>query len=97
MPTLTGSLVYVTGQPVIASAIRRVKVRAPAPRVNGPALITTLPVQVGVNGALSVDLEPGPATLTADYTAGHAVFDLYVEAGMTTIHQAALAALADRR
>lgn len=97
MATLTGTLAYVTGQPVPAAAIRHVTVKAPVARTSGPALITTVPVPVDHAGVLTIDVEPGPATLTADLDGGHMTVDLLVEAGMTTIHDAALAALAHRR
>lgn len=97
MATLTGRLAYVTGGTVPASAIRQVTVRAPAPRAAGTALITTWPVPVGADGVLTVNLEPGPATLIADLDTGHSTFDLLVEVGMTTIHAAAQAAIEHRR
>lgn len=97
MTTLTGSLAYVTGAQVPASAIRRVTVKAPVPRTSGSALIATVPVSVDSAGVLTVDLEPGWATLTADLGDDRCTVELLVEAGMTTIHDAALAALAHRR
>ena len=99
MPTLTGRLAYVTGAPVPASAIRQITVAAPRPRPGSApaALIGTCPVRVDATGTLIVDLDPGRAVLTAVLDHGTNVVDLLVEPGMTTIHQAALAALADRR
>lgn len=97
MPTLTGTLAYVTGQTVPPKAIRHVTVRATHTRTNGTELVTTQPVPVDHAGVLTVDMEPGRATLTAELDGGHMTVDLLVEAGMKTIHDAALAALAHRR
>lgn len=99
MPTLTGRLAYVTGALVPASAIRQITVAAPRPRPGSTpaALIGTRPVHVDATGTLTVDLDPGRAVLTAHIDAATTVVDLLVEPGMTTIHQSALAALADRR
>lgn len=93
MPTLTGTLAYVTGQPVPARSIRHVTVRAAQARASGTALVTTRPVPIDHTGALTLTLEPGAATLTVDLDTGHNTVDLLVADGMTTLHQAAQAAL----
>lgn len=93
MPTLTGALAYVTGQPVPAKSIRHVTVRAPQPRTDGTRLITTRPVPVDHTGTLTLTLEPGTATLHVELDTGHDTVDLLVADGMTTLHEAAHAAL----
>lgn len=93
MPTLTGALAYVTGQPVPARSIRHVTVRAPQPRTDGTTLITTRPVPVDHTGTLTLNLEPGTATLHVDLDTGHDTVDLLVADGMTTLHEAAHAAM----
>lgn len=93
MPTLTGTLAYVTGLQVPAEVVRQVTVRAPHARTSGAALITTRPVSVDDSGLITVELEPGPATLAIDLDAGHNTVDLLVANGMTTLHEAALAAV----
>ena len=93
MPTLTGVLAYVTGQPVPARSIRHVTVRAPLARTNGTTVVTTRPVPVDHTGTLTLTLEPGAATLTVDLDTGHNTVDLLVADGMKTLHEAALAAM----
>lgn len=96
MPILTGALAYVTGQPVPAKSIRHVTVRAPQPRTDGTdgtRLITTRPVPVDHTGTLTLTLEPGTATLHVELDTGHDTVDLLVADGMTTLHEAAQAAL----
>ena len=66
MPTLTGTLAYVTGQTVPPKAIRHVTVRATHTRTNGTELVTTRPVPVDHTDTLTLTLEPGTATLTID-------------------------------
>ena len=93
MPTLTGTLAYVTGQTVPPKAIRHVTVRATHTRTNGTELVTTRPVPVDHTGTLTLNLEPGTATLHVDLDTGHDTVDLLVADGMTTLHEAAQAAL----
>lgn len=93
MPTLTGVLAYVTGQTVPPKAIRHVTVRATRTRTNGTELVTTRPVPVDHTGTLTLTLEPGTATLHVDLDTGHDTVDLLVADGMTTLHEAAQAAL----
>lgn len=93
MPTLTGRLAYVTGQPVPARLIRHVTVRAPHPRPDGTHLVTTRPVPVDHTGTLTLTLEAGTATLHVDLDTGHDTVDLLVTDGMTTLHEAAHAAM----
>lgn len=94
MPTLTGTLAYVTGQ---TATVRAVSVRAPAPRTNDSRVVSTASAWIGVDGQITVDLDPGPAVLTAVLDSGPCTVDLLVADGMTTIHEAAAAALAHRR
>lgn len=93
MPILSGALAYVTGQPVPATSIRHVVVRSAQPRASGTSLVTTQPVPVDHTGTLTLTLEPGAATLTIDLDTGHNTVDLLVVDGMTTLHEAAQAAL----
>ena len=93
MPTLTGALAYVTGQPVPARSIRHVTVRAPLARTNGTTVVTTQPVPVDHTGTLTLNLEPGTATLHVDLDTGHDTVDLLVADEMTTLHEAAQAAM----
>lgn len=93
MPILSGALAYVTGQPVPATSIRHVVVRATQARASGTALATTLPVPVDHAGTLTLNLEPGSATLTIDMDTGLNTVDLLVANGMTTLHEAAYAAM----
>ena len=93
MPILSGALAYVTGQTVPPKAIRHVTVRATHTRTNGTELVTTRPVPVDHTGTLTLDLEPGTATLHVDLDTGHDTVDLLVADGMTTLHEAAQAAL----
>ena len=93
MPTLSGNLAYVTGQTVPPKAIRHVTVRATHTRTNGTELVTTQPVPVDHTGTLTLNLEPGTATLHVDLDTGHDTVDLLVADGMTTLHEAAQAAL----
>lgn len=93
MPTLTGVLAYVTGQPVPARSIRHVTVRATHTRTNGTELVTTQPVPVDRTGTLTLNLEPGTATLHVDLDTGHDTVDLLVADEMTTLHEAAQAAM----
>ena len=93
MPTLTGTLAYVTGQTVPPKAIRHVTVRANHTRTNGTELVTTRPVPVDHTDTLTLTLEPGTATLHVDLDTGHDTVDLLVADGMTTLHEAAQAAL----
>lgn len=93
MPILTGALAYVTGQPVPAKSIRHVTVRAPRPRTDGTHLVTTRPVPVDHTGTLTLNLEPGTATLHVELDTGHDTVDLLVADGMTTLHEAAQSAM----
>ena len=93
MPTLTGTLAYVTGQTVPPKAIRHVTVRATHTRTNGTELVTTRPVPVDHTGTLTLTLEPGTATLHVDLDTGHNTVDLLVADGMITLHEAAQAAM----
>lgn len=93
MPILTGALAYVTGQPVPAKSIRHVTVRAPQPRTDGTHLVTTRPVPIDHTGTLTLTLEPGTATLHVELDTGHDTVDLLVADWMTTLHEAARAAL----
>lgn len=93
MPILSGALAYVTGQTVPPKAIRHVTVRATHTRTNGTELVTTRPVPVDHTGTLTLTLEPGTATLHVDLDTGHDTVDLLVADGMTTLHEAAQAAL----
>ena len=93
MPTLTGTLAYVTGQTVPPKAIRHVTVRATRTRTNGTELVTTRPVPVDHTGTLTLNLEPGTATLHVDLDTGHDTVDLLVADEMTTLHEAAQAAM----
>ena len=93
MPTLTGTLAYVTGQTVPPKAIRHVTVRATHTRTNGTELVTTQPVPVDHTGTLTLALEPGAATLHVDLDTGHNTVDLLVADEMTTLHEAAQAAM----
>lgn len=93
MPILSGALAYVTGQTVPPKAIRHVTVRATHTRTNGTELVTTQPVPVDHTGTLTLNLEPGTATLHVDLDTGHDTVDLLVADGMTTLHEAAHAAM----
>lgn len=93
MPILSGALAYVTGQTVPPKAIRHVTVRAPLARTNGTTVVTTRPVPVDHTGTLTLNLEPGTATLHVDLDTGHDTVDLLVADEMTTLHEAAQAAL----
>ena len=93
MPILSGALAYVTGQTVPPKAIRHVTVRATHTRTNGTELVTTRPVPVDHTGTLTLNLEPGTATLHVDLDTGHDTVDLLVSDGMTTLHEAAHAAM----
>lgn len=93
MPTLTSALAYVTGQTVPPNAIRHVTVRATRTRTDGTHLVTTRPVPVDHTGTLTLNLEPGTATLHVDLDTGHDTVDLLVADGMTTLHEAARAAM----
>ena len=97
MPTLTGTLAYVTGQTVPPKAIRHVTVRATHTRTNGTELVTTQPVPVDHAGTLTLTLEPGAATLTIDLDTGHNTVDLLVADEMTTLHEAAQAAMMEAK
>lgn len=90
MPTLTGTLADVTGQPLVG--VRHALVRASAARAHGGGLITTVPAWVGDDGAITVDVEPGPAVLTIVLDSGTTTVDLYVRDDHSTLHAAALAA-----
>lgn len=93
MPILSGALAYVTGQTVPPKAIRHVTVRATHTRTNGIELVTTQPVPVDHTGTLTLNLEPGTATLHVDLDTGHDTVDLLVADEMTTLHEAAQAAM----
>ena len=93
MPILSGALAYVTGQTVPPKAIRHVTVRATHTRTNGTELVTTQPVPVDHADTLTLNLEPGTATLHVDLDTGHDTVDLLVADGMTTLHEAAQAAM----
>lgn len=92
MPTLTGTLADVTGQPLPPTAVRHVTVKATAVRAHGGGLTTTVPAWIGEAGAITVELQPGPATLTAVLDTGQITIDLLVQDHHTTLHAAALAA-----
>lgn len=89
MPTLTGTLADVTGQTI---SVRRVSVKATTTRTHGGGLTTTVPAWLDADGTITVDLQPGPATLTAILDTGQVAIHLHVQDHHTTLHESALAA-----
>ena len=95
MPVLSGSFAFVTGAQVPGSHLD-VSVRAPAPRASSGGAVTTRPVRVAVDGTFTVSLVPGPAVLVVSVDGSQDTFDLLVRGDMTTIHEAATAALSQK-
>lgn len=90
MPTLTGTIVDVTGQDISANQIYRITVKADDTRISDTAggLVSTRAITLPSTPDIEINLEPGMAVLTVVAAGFNISARLQVADGMTTLREA---------